>query len=231
MKRINTHYKWLKNPPLAPPLRADYKLPERTLIPADQLAAAQSAIQKKLDSWAIDFIDTLSPDVRIAITNKMADHLAEVSTAMNTEAWVGAARCLGFDDNFIELLDMERRYGAKKREWQQYQDWKTNRNPARAAIEERFGYDCKHASHLVRLLSMCREILTSGKVIVKRPDAEELRAIRAGSWSYEDLVAWAAAQDTELSELAASKECLLPKEPNRVQLDRHCYEIVESSFT
>ena len=45
MKRIKGHYRWLKDPPKAPPTRAEFDLPERTVIPADQLAAAQAAIQ------------------------------------------------------------------------------------------------------------------------------------------------------------------------------------------
>ena len=82
--------------------------------------------------------------------------------------------------------------------------------------------------HLVRLLRMCREILTEGKVIVKRPDAEDLLSIRAGAWSYEKLVSWAEGEDRALDELA--KTSALPKAPDRVAIDRLCQEMVEASF-
>lgn len=42
--------------------------------------------------------------------------------------------------------------------------------------------------HTVRLLDMAYEILRLGKVIVKRPNREELLNIRKGVWSYEDLI-------------------------------------------
>jgi predicted nucleotidyltransferase len=70
----------------------------------------------------------------------------------------------------------------------------------------------KHASHLVRLLKMGEEILKEGKVIVHRPDAEELKAIRNGAWTYEQLVNWAETKDAELSQLYETSS--LPHAPN-----------------
>mgnify|MGYP001607055563 CR=1 FL=1 len=46
----------------------------------------------------------------------------------------------------------------------------------------------KHAMHLVRLMRMCKEILITCEVVVKRPDREELLAIRNGAWSYYKLI-------------------------------------------
>lgn len=77
-----------------------------------------------------------------------------------------------------------------------YWQWKNNRNETRSALEGNFGYDTKHAMHLVRLLRMGEEILTTGEVIVRRPDAKELLDIRNGLWEYDDLVAWAEEKDT-----------------------------------
>jgi hypothetical protein len=88
--------------------------------------------------------------------------------------------------------------------------------------------NCKNAYHLVRLLRMCREILTLGKVIVKRPDRDELLAIRNGAWKYEELVDWAAKQDAELTVLA--KTSALPNDSNRKALDKLCQSLVEASL-
>lgn len=98
------------------------------------------------------------------------------------------------------------------------------RNPVRAELEARFGYDTKHALHLVRLLRMAREILTTGEVIVKRPDAAELIAIRNGEWPYEDLIKWAASEDAALVELEARSP--LPREPNRKGLNVFCDALI-----
>ncbi len=60
--------------------------------------------------------------------------------------------------------------------------------------------DWKHLSHLVRLFKMAEEILTTGQVIVKRPDAEYLRAIRAGKHSYQEILDWGEQMDKKVRE-------------------------------
>ena len=44
LKRIRTHRTWLLSPPLGAPTRAQFDLPERTLIQPDQLAAAEALL-------------------------------------------------------------------------------------------------------------------------------------------------------------------------------------------
>lgn len=229
LKRIQRHYSWIKNPPKAPPTRKDLDLPERTVIPSDQLAAAAANIRKQLDSWQLDFLEEYEINVRIAIMNKVADYLTEINVSMDDNLWIGAARTLGYSDNFIELLDKERKYKAAKDVWDQYQNWKRTRNPARHAIEEKYGYDCKHAYHLVRLMRMAQEILTTGQVIVKRPDREELLAIRNGAWSYEKLMEWAMEKDKEI-ELVYQASTIIPNKPNNNELDKLCQKLVQSSM-
>jgi uncharacterized protein len=228
LHRIKKHYAWHTNPPKAPPTRAEYGLPERTLIPADQLAAANATIGKKLDEWSIRFLDEGDPALRIEVLNKMKDHLAEIQVSMDENLWIGAARTLGFDDNFIAILDRERRYTSKQREWEQFGEWKKHRNPKRAALEAKFGYDTKHAYHLVRLVRMCREILTYGKVLVLRPDWEDLLEIRHGSWPIERLIEWTEKEDKDLWDVQRASP--LPKEPDRQRIDALCIEMIEQSF-
>jgi hypothetical protein len=82
--------------------------------------------------------------------------------------------------------------------------------------------------HLVRLLRMCREILAEGRVVVRRPDAEELLAIRSGAWPYERLIEWAKAEDQALTELMRTSP--LPREPDRAAIDRLCVELTEEGL-
>jgi hypothetical protein len=82
--------------------------------------------------------------------------------------------------------------------------------------------------HLVRLMRMCREILERGEVIVRRPDREELLAIRAGAWSYDKLVEWADREDAELEAMVGSSP--LPRQPDRVALDRLCIEMTDEAL-
>jgi predicted nucleotidyltransferase len=227
LKRIRRHWRWLKNPPAAQPERTDFGLPERSVIPRQQLQAAEAAIRKQLDEWSTKFLDDIGEAARLAVTQRMTAHLAEIEVSMDDNAWIGAARTIGYSDNFIELLDRERRYQSKAKDWRAYQEWLANRNHARAELEAKHGYDTKHAMHLVRLLRMAREILTTGKVIVFRPDAEELLAIRNGAWEYERLVEWAECEDAALADLYESSP--LPRAPDVKRIDEVVVNLIDAS--
>jgi predicted nucleotidyltransferase len=123
---------------------------------------------------------------------------------------------------------IEQAWREDSRKWANYQEWLAGRNPARHANEVKFGYDTKHGMHLVRLLRMGTEILTTGKVLVKRPDAEELLAIRNnGLLTYEEIVAYAESMDSALTGLYNSGTSPLPKEPDRKALDELCVRMIQ----
>src|SRR5690606_29076725 len=124
------------------------------------------------------------------------------------------------DDPRIEVLKKERANRSAQAEWQRYRAWLASRHPERAALEARYGYDTKHGAHLVRLYTMGREILETGRVHVWRGpggpgDREHLLAIRAGAWSYDELVAWAERQQAELDALCRSGRTAVPQVPDR----------------
>lgn len=225
LKRIQTHFKWIKNPPKAPPTRAQFKLPETTVIPQDQLKAAQSMARKLVEQWTNVPLDELDDAAKIAIKQRHEDALAEVIGALSLEN--AAARVLGFDSNFLELLDRERSFRGALEEWRSYQNWLATRNPARSELEQKYGYDTKHGMHLVRLIRMGREILDGEGVIVKRPDAQELLEIRNGAWPYEDLLAWAKAELMTLDRLYETS-ISIPGAPNRAKLDELCLDLADS---
>ena len=124
---------------------------------------------------------------------------------------VDAARSLGrnfFSEEQWSLIEREQAYRAAKKEWDNYRSWKANRNPARYEMECKFGYDGKHAMHLVRLLRMGFEIISEGKVVVARPDAEELLSIRSGEWKFEQLLEYASTMEVKIE--AAEADSPLP---------------------
>lgn len=225
LKRIKTHKRWIMNPPSEPPTRASLGLPEQTLIPQDQLAAAFAEVQKELDRMNFDFMEGLEESTKIEIRTSMATMLAEMKITSD-EQFGAAARKIGLTDNFIEIMQKERQYTTAKREFDQFQNWKATRNVKRSELEEKYGYDTKHAYHLVRLIRMCREVLTTGRVIVKRPDREELLAIRNGAWTYEQLIEFAEREEKELNELYNTTN-VLPKLPNIIKLNQLHMELVE----
>jgi predicted nucleotidyltransferase len=222
LKRINTHYRWLKNPPTKEPSRSDFGLPEMPVIPKDQRDAAMGMIKKQIQFWEVDLAE-VDPGLRLNLLDRYENALQEMMAA-DKETLAG--RALGFSDNFLEMLGKERAYRGARQEWDSYQNWKKTRNEKRAELEARFGYDTKHAMHLVRLLRMCEEILTTGKVVVKRPDAAELLEIRNGAWTYEALVEWASTMDQKMAALYETSP--LPHSSDRKALDKLCVEIVDS---
>lgn len=130
--------------------------------------------------------------------------------------------------NFLAVLDRERRYRSARKEWEQYQGWLKTRNPRRAALEAEYGYDTKHAMHLVRLLRMGHEIVTTGAVIVRRPDADELRQVRAGAWSYDQLIETAERLSAAVHQSAAASP--LPAEPDEDALTDLCDRLVAAAL-
>lgn len=98
-------------------------------------------------------------------------------------------------------------------EYHKFWEWRKNRNSIRLGMEEQFGLDLKHAMHLVRLLRIGEEVLTTGQYLVKRPDAAELLDIRAGKWKYDELIKYADEKDRYVREVLYHKT-VLPKTPN-----------------
>lgn len=125
----------------------------------------------------------------------------------------------------LTLLDKEKRYASARKEWEQYQVWKKSRNPARAALEEKYGLDCKHLSHTVRLYRTGVEILEQGVLNVKRHDADELLAIKNGAWSYDFAMKWAEDQEERLNK--AYETSTLPHGCNVDAVNELCVRMVE----
>ncbi len=243
LKRIRGHRNWLLSPPKAAPVRKDFGLPENTLIPADHLAAISAAVQKKLDEWTPSLASMPLSD-RVAIQGgiqtfleefcaNLPEGLVQEDDKVSGATWLAAARQVGVTDNLIWVLQKEREWTAAQRGWTQYQTWVKSRNPDRAALEAKFGYDTKHGAHLVRLMRMGQEVLTTGKVHVWRgpgggEDAEEIREIRKGSWDYEKLATWAEAQDAQLTKLYMDPtKTAVPKAPDRKALENFVVSLLE----
>jgi predicted nucleotidyltransferase len=121
----------------------------------------------------------------------------------------------------------EKRWRVAMRDYENYESWKATRNKERYATEVAFNYDVKMAYHLIRLSRMCKEILTTGKVYVKRPDAEEIKAIRRGEWSYEQVLEEAELLEKECNEIYQAKSYVVPHAPDVSRIDELCIEILK----
>ena len=115
----------------------------------------------------------------------------------------------------VEAVDPQdkRKYGASCLRWEQYQNWLKNRNPERAKLEKQFGYDTKHACHLVRLLLKAKFILEVGDYnpALSEADRVTVLGVKEGNWTYECLIDWAQHSDEEVQNMLSD----LPHSPNR----------------
>lgn len=110
--------------------------------------------------------------------------------------------------------DKKMAYKRKLEEWNQYQRWLRERNPDRADLERRFGYDTKHAGHLVRLMVQVEDILRDGDFssTLTGDQLATVKDVMGGAWSYDTLIEWAEQQEAHVREMAPLSR--LPHKPN-----------------
>lgn len=128
-------------------------------------------------------------------------------------------------NNVIELFTKEKAYQAAKMQYDQYLNWLKTRNPARAELESKFGYDTKHGMHLCRLQMMAIKILRNHQVQVKWSGAEreQLMNIRLGLVSYDELVERSEQFELMCNELYETST--LQREPNRNKLSEFIVDL------
>lgn len=241
LKRIKTHRAYLLNPPEIKPERKDFGLKEDSIFQTAQLKALINIeslfeyVEPENKEMFINELDTVYADNVIPVFGKYFKEdrkdicLAYIQNTLysqlNTFTILGT--CNYLKDEFVEEAEKELKYQTKLMQWKQYEEWKKHRNKKRAELEEKSGYDTKHAAHLVRLLRMGDEILSTGKVNVDRTniDAEELKSIRQGSWTYDQIEEYAETMDKKLDELY--KNSKLQKNPQIEKIDDLCVEITD----
>lgn len=98
----------------------------------------------------------------------------------------------------------------------------------RKALVEKFGYDVKNASHLVRILKMGIEFLTEGQLYVEREDAPQLISIKKGEWTLQQVKAEA----DKLFALAqeAYIKSKLPDKPDWDKAEKLLMSILQQKF-
>lgn len=109
-------------------------------------------------------------------------------------------------------------YSKYCKDYSDYWDWVENRNEERyqTTISHGKQYDAKNMMHTIRLLQTALDIANTGKVIVKRPNRDELLTIKAGQSDYETLVQMADDLTEKISQAFAQSE--LNDEPKREEV-------------
>ena len=83
-----------------------------------------------------------------------------------------------------------------------------------------YGFDVKYAYHVVRLLDEVEQILTDGDIDLQR-NREQLKAIRRGEWTQEDIRNYFTRKERELETLYTGSK--LPARPTRPRSSVCCW--------
>jgi len=88
----------------------------------------------------------------------------------------------------------------------------------------KYGYDCKNASHLIRILRLGIEFLATGELNIVRPDAAELIEIKRGEWPLGRVEKLADTLFDRAHEALIHSP--LPERPDRERAEELCVEII-----
>lgn len=121
-------------------------------------------------------------------------------------------------------------YAKHCKDYREYWDWVAVRNQERYqnTLQHGKNYDAKNMMHTFRLLDMAAEILEQGKIIVERPNRDELLAIRRGDFLYEDLLEQAEQKLHRIQTLYAAST--LPDQPDQAKIEAVLVEIREAFY-
>ncbi len=110
-------------------------------------------------------------------------------------------------------------YSSYCKDYREYWDWVALRNEDRylGNAEHGKGYDAKNMMHTLRLLQVAKEILIEGQLRIKRPNRDELLAIKAGDYQYDDLLKMAGRLMEEIE--ANYYNSTLPEAPDRDKIN------------
>lgn len=224
LKELQTKRGWLLSPPKAPPTREEFGVANYEKD-HNRLTQALSEIEAKIGTWNLG-LDELSYAEKIRIKQKIKEVLLEATEGNLLKS---SSRVLGFSDDLISLLEKEKAYRNKLRDWKNYQNWLSSRNEKRAALEAKVGYDCKDACHLHRLQNVAIEALRDNVINVKRTvDKDFLLKIRLGEITYEHMMQKAEENMKKMDEVY--KQSTLPEYPNMKEVNKFCVELLQAIF-
>lgn len=225
IRKIKSHRQWLLNPPTKKPAAEDYGLTDK------------SALDKSEEKAFITFLWMLIKD-RIEYLEEQQELYQLIGDRLDFKGVINnnqlphefypyIQNLTKASDRYMDILRRTQEYRKDLHYWKSYQSWLKNRNPQRAELEAKCGYDSKHAAHCIRLVRMGNEILTSGEVNVDRRgiDAEELLEIRLGNLEYEVVLAEAEKLFAQLDHSYQISE--LPYKVDDQQINQLAIDLVE----
>ncbi|WP_427160514.1 nucleotidyltransferase domain-containing protein [Aliinostoc sp. HNIBRCY26] len=226
IKKMETHRKWLLHPPQKKPLPSDFGIENEEPLIKDELNAFLEYLYI-LIRGRIEFLEEAEQLYKLLTADVDFKGVLKQYT-LPDEVLEYTQKLTNSRGDFIRLLQKSQSYQVALREWKAYISWQENRNPARAEMERKSGFDLKHGMHCIRLLRSGLEILQTGRVIVDRRvagDVDDLKAILKGAYSYEQVMQMA--NDLVAQMDSVYEKSTLPHHPNLEKISDLCMELVE----
>lgn len=242
-KKIERHRKWIVLGEVKPPNREDFGLP---IVQPRGMEEVFGYMKAKVEQWNLNQFP-VDEMLRAELKDTIWELLTNVTKSeVSVSNWPDVyhkgvlnkmKEDLNLKDEVVDFINAERAYMKAKQVYESWISWKKERNPARRALEEKSGYDTKHASHLVRLMRMGYEILSEGKVIVNRRgiDADELLDVKNGAWTFDQVMEFKDNMESKLNAeydrqkklIAEGKPTPLAREVNKEVLNNLYHKLYE----
>lgn len=204
LKRVKTHRGYLLGGEVFKPSRADFGLPESKSLSKELMGAIENVIKSTLKDHfqiflseiATEFSESMFRDyVELDVCSTLQEVMNDFiypnlnNKFSNTNEILMTVGEDYFSAEIMNIFGKEKNYSSAMNRYKQYCDWVTNRNPKRAELEKKHGFDSKHLGHVFRLLLQGQEILNSGSLSVRlnKEQIEWIFAIKNGVYSYEEL--------------------------------------------
>lgn len=134
-------------------------------------------------------------------------------------------RCILHSTTIGDLVRDNRRLFLHKGAWHKFKGYafaqmrklKTKQPQGkRKAMLEEFGYDVKFAYHVVRLFDEVEQILTEQDIDLER-NREQLKAIRRGDWSVEEIERYFADKEKQLERVYSQSRLAMKPDEGKIQ--------------
>jgi len=133
--------------------------------------------------------------------------------------------CIHHISNIGNLIRENRKIFLHKGSWHRFKGYAFSqmhkidiKHPEgkRKELVEKYGYDVKFGSHVVRLLGEVEQILTEGDIDLQR-NREQLKTIRRGEWSKEQLKQYFNDKEKQLEEVYLKSELPWGPDENKIK--------------
>lgn len=143
-------------------------------------------------------------DVAIYSIVKVFDLASENNPNVLDMLWV-PENCILHMDNIGTYIRQNRKHFLNKSSYHKFRGYayaqlKKLEHTPRKDLVEKYGFDTKHAYHIIRLAEQCQQILEEGDMDITRC-AEMLKSIRRGEWTLERVKERFLAKEKTLDEL------------------------------